>query len=60
MMTIIRQRPRPLLATSSVALGNPPKLRAVMHLTYAMVDVRCTNYLGSPRAVTLDIDDTVD
>jgi hypothetical protein len=31
-----------------------------MRLTYAMVDLYCASYPRPPRAVTLDIDDTVD
>jgi hypothetical protein len=39
---------------------NAPDLREVMRLTYAMVDLYCASYPRQPRAVTLDIDDTVD
>ncbi len=39
---------------------NAPDLRAVIRLTYAMVDLYCASYPRPPRAVTLDIDDTVD
>jgi hypothetical protein len=39
---------------------NAPDLRTVMRLTYAMVDLYCASYARPPRAVTLDIDDTVD
>jgi hypothetical protein len=35
-------------------------LREVMSLTYAMVDLYCASYVRPPRAVALDIDDTVD
>jgi hypothetical protein len=39
---------------------NAPTLREVIKLTYAMVDLYCASYALPPRAVTLDIDDTVD
>jgi len=39
---------------------NAPDLRAVIRMTYAMVDLYCASYRQPPRAVTLDIDDTVD
>jgi hypothetical protein len=39
---------------------NAPDLRAVIRMTYAMVDIYCASYAQSPHAVTLDIDDTVD
>ncbi|MGH6675941.1 MAG: IS1380 family transposase [Xanthobacteraceae bacterium] len=39
---------------------NAPDLRAVMRMTYAMVDLYCASYARPPHAVTLDIDDTVD
>ena len=39
---------------------NAPDLREVVRLTYAMVDIYCASYPRPPRAVTLDIDDTVD
>lgn len=39
---------------------NAPDLREAIRLTYAMVDVYCASYPRPPRAVTLDIDDTVD
>jgi hypothetical protein len=39
---------------------NAPGLREVVRLTYAMVDIYCASYARPPRAVTLDIDDTVD
>jgi hypothetical protein len=39
---------------------NAPTLREVISLTYAMVDLYCASYVRPPRAVTLDIDDTVD
>lgn len=39
---------------------NAPDLRAVVRMTYAMVDLYCASYTHPPRAVTLDIDDTVD
>jgi hypothetical protein len=29
-------------------------------MSYAMVDIYCASYRRPPRAVTLDIDDTVD
>jgi len=38
---------------------NAPDLREVIRLTYAMVDLYCASYPHPPRAVTLDIDDTV-
>jgi hypothetical protein len=39
---------------------NAPPLREVVRMTYAMVDIYCASYPAPPRAVTLDIDDTVD
>ncbi len=39
---------------------NAPTLREVVRMTYAMVDTYCASYKRPPRAVTLDIDDTVD
>jgi hypothetical protein len=39
---------------------NAPSLREVVRMSYAMVDTYCTSYKQPPRAVTLDIDDTVD
>src|ERR1700744_5668744 len=39
---------------------NAPTLREVISLTYAMVDLYCASYPAPPRAVTLDIDDTLD
>jgi hypothetical protein len=39
---------------------NAPTLREVIRMTYAMVDIYCASYVHPPRAVTLDIDDTVD
>ena len=39
---------------------NAPALREVIRMSYAMVDIYCASYARPPRAVTLDIDDTVD
>jgi hypothetical protein len=39
---------------------NAPTLREVIRMTYAMIDLYCASYPRPPRAVTLDIDDTVD
>src|ERR1700735_2772557 len=39
---------------------NAPTLREVVRMTYAMVDTYCASYQRPPRAVTLDIDDTLD
>lgn len=39
---------------------NAADLREVMRMTYAMIDLYCASYGRPPRAVTLDIDDTVD
>jgi hypothetical protein len=39
---------------------NAPDLRAVIRMSYALVDIYCASYRRPPRAVTLDIDDTVD
>ena len=39
---------------------NAPSLREVVRLTYAMVDTYCASYARPPKAVTLDVDDTVD
>jgi hypothetical protein len=41
-------------------LENTPDLRQVIRLSYALVDLYCASYPHPPRAVTLDIDDTVD
>ncbi len=52
-----------MLSAHGLALGrweNAPTLREVISLTYAMVDLYCASYVQPPRAVTLDIDDTVD
>ena len=38
---------------------NAPTLREVVRMTYAMVDTYCASYKRPPRAVTLDIDDTL-
>ena len=39
---------------------NAPTLREVIRMSYAMVDLYCASHARPPRAVTLDIDDTVD
>ena len=39
---------------------NAPSLREVVRMTYAMIDTYCASYQRPPRAVTLDIDDTLD
>jgi len=39
---------------------NQPDLRAVIRMSYAMIDLYCASYPVAPRSVTLDIDDTVD
>jgi hypothetical protein len=39
---------------------NAPRLREVVRMTYAMVDIYCASYPRPPAAVTLDVDDTVD
>ena len=39
---------------------NAATLRELIRMTYATMDVYCTSYLRPPRAVTLDIGDTVD
>ena len=39
---------------------NAPDRRTIIRLTYAMVDAWCDSYAHEPKAVTLDIDDTVD
>ena len=49
-----------MLAADRVALGKCADLREVVRLTYAMIDIYCASYRVRPRAVTLDIDDTVD
>jgi hypothetical protein len=38
---------------------NAPTLREVVRMTYAMIDTYCSSYARAPRAVTLDIDDTL-
>ena len=39
---------------------NAPDLRALIRLSYAMVDLWCASYRHPPKAITLDIDDTAD
>ena len=39
---------------------NAPTLREVVRMTSAMIDTYCASYQRPPRAVTLDIDDTLD
>jgi Transposase DDE domain group 1 len=39
---------------------NAPTLREIIRLTYALVDIWCRSYAKPPKAVVLDIDDTVD
>jgi hypothetical protein len=39
---------------------NAPDLRTLIHLSRAMVDLWCKSYCRSPKAITLDIDDTPD
>ncbi len=39
---------------------NQPDLRAVIRLTYAMIDLYCDSHARPPKAITLDIDDTFD
>jgi hypothetical protein len=39
---------------------NAPTRREVAAISYAMIDIYCASYARPPRAVTLDIDDTVD
>jgi hypothetical protein len=41
-------------------LENAPRLREVIRLSYALVDLWMDSYERAPNAVTLDIDDTVD
>ena len=41
-------------------LENAPRLREVIRLSYALVDLWMDSYTRVPSAVTLDIDDTVD
>jgi hypothetical protein len=41
-------------------LENAPRLREAIRLSYALVDIWMDSYQHAPRAVTLDIDDTVD
>jgi hypothetical protein len=39
---------------------NAPSLREVVRMSYAMIDTYCASYRRAPRAVTLDVDDTLD
>jgi hypothetical protein len=39
---------------------NAPDRREVAAMSYALIDIYCTSHVRPPRAVTLDIDDTVD
>ena len=41
-------------------LENAPRLHEAIRLSYALVDIWMDSYARAPRAVTLDIDDTVD
>jgi len=41
-------------------LENTPDLRALIRISYGMVDLWCESYWTAPKAVTLDIDDTAD
>ena len=41
-------------------LENAPRLHEAIRLSYALVDIWMDSYPRAPRAVTLDIDDTVD
>ncbi len=41
-------------------LENAPRLHEAIRLSYALVDMWMDSYQQAPRAVTLDIDDTVD
>ena len=41
-------------------LENAPRLHEAIRLSYALVDIWMDSYKQPPRAVTLDIDDTVD
>ena len=49
-----------LCSQPTVSRWDAPSLREVVRLTYAMVDTYCASYSRPPKAVTLDIDDTVD
>ena len=49
-----------MLAADSVALGNAPRLREVVRMSYAMIDLYCRSYDRPPAAVTFDMDDTCD
>ena len=39
---------------------NAPTLREIIHMMGVMVDLWCASYTVPPKAVTLDIDDTID
>lgn len=39
---------------------NAPDLRTLLRLGYAMIDLWCQSHRRPPKAITLDIDDTVD
>jgi hypothetical protein len=39
---------------------NAPTLREVVRMTNALIDIYCASYKRPPRAVTLDVDDTLD
>ena len=41
-------------------LENAPTRREVAAMSYALIDIYCASHAHPPRAVTLDIDDTVD
>ena len=50
-----------LASQPTMNAGRPPDLRAVIKLSYALIDLYCGNYDAPPASkITLDIDDTFD
>jgi hypothetical protein len=51
----------PLCSQSTISRWeNAPTLRDIIRLTYLLVDIYCGSYSKQPKAVTFDMDDTVD
>lgn len=51
----------PLASQPTISrLENAPSFRAVARMTFALIDQFCTSFAKCPRAITLDVDDTLD
>jgi hypothetical protein len=57
---VFQVRDQTIFLFAASAKAKLAALREVISLTYAMADLYCASYARPPRAVTLDIDDTVD